>query len=170
MNIVEQVSKQPIEMITKPINPNSWNIAKYIGIKKGATAVIASTVGLELITQLIERANATPTSVLKFLDYQILPNWTSKIPTGSDKIDNAIDVRDLITLMPALTNLVMAVKDKSPQAKSSRIKDSVAGVATKGIMRLFGINPHLLSKGTTAPQNPRVFVGVKSASNKGVYA
>ena len=170
MNIINNATKQPIEMLTKPTNPESWNIAKYIGIKKGATAVIASTVGLELLTQLIERYDKTPSSVLKILDYQILPNWTAKIPTGSDKIDNAIDVRDLITLMPALTSALRVLKDKSPQAKSSRIKDAIAGISTKGIMRLLGLNPHLLSKGTTAPQNPRVFVGVSSASNKGVYA
>ena len=156
------------KMITKPQDPNSWNL--FTG-RKGLTGVVLSTLALEFGTQGVEAFIPQSREILGKAP-AILQNKMTKVTNvfGIPQSLNVLDVRDIIVLMPAITSALRIPFDKSAQAKKSRIAETIAGVATKGILRLTGLNPSLLSKGShTAPQAPRVTASGGLASNMGVY-
>jgi len=155
------------QIVKKPLDPNSWKIIN----KKGVTGVVLSTLALEFGTQGVEAFIPQSREILGKAP-AILQNKMTKVPNvfGIPQSLNVLDVRDVIVLMPAITSLVRVATDKSMQAKKSRAIEAIAGVATKGILRLTGLNPSLLSKGShTAPQAPRVTASGGLASNTGVY-
>jgi cellobiose-specific phosphotransferase system component IIB len=155
---------------SKWLDPKTWQISKIVGIKEGIPAVVVSTGMLEFSTQFIENqlVKHGHTRITDIMDKQfnLVNKITDKLPT--DKIDKTLDLRDLIVLSPSIALLVSALKDKTNRKK--KVIQSISGFLTKAGLRFTGLNPHLLSKGSTTPQNPRVTAGTSlNASNKGVY-
>lgn len=120
----------------KLIKPEFWrklgNPLK-LGKEGSLISTVASTVGLELGTQVIEnyaRTRPELEKVTNLLDKQVY----SKLPFSHGDID----VRDSITLMPAGLNAIAGVRSTSNRSK--HISNALAGVFTKVLMRNSGIN------------------------------
>jgi len=104
-----------------------------IGKEFGLVSTVASTIGLELGTQAIEnfaREQPSLSKVTGLLDKKVY--HTLPMSHGD------IDVRDSITLMPAMTNVYAGVRSTSNRSK--HFSNAIAGYATKVIMRNSGIN------------------------------
>ncbi len=153
---------------TKWLDPNTWKVSKVVGITKGPKSIAASTVMLEFATQAVEKFIGEKSPFVRNImdkQFHMINRVSSKLPTSMDK---TLDVRDLIVLAPTITSAIKIITDKSSGGKKNRAIDAITGLATKGALRMTGLNPSLLSKGSTSPQNPRVTVGGGLTTNKGV--
>ena len=154
-------------IIKNPTKQDTWK--KFALGQKGVMGVVASTAVLEFLTQGIEGFIPQTRRVLGYAP-SILQNKMDKVPNvfGIPQAMNVLDVRDLIVLAPAIVATIALIKDKSNKKKHAI--EALAGLGTKGVLRITGLNPSLLSRGSkTSPQNPRVTAGGGLASNMGVY-
>ena len=128
----------------KLLKPEIWKkFGLGIGKQSGLVATVASTVGLELVTQFVEntaRKQPQLSAVTNLMDKKVY----SSLPFSHGDID----VRDSITLMPALTNAVAGVRSTSNRSK--HFGNALAGFGTKVIMRNMGINGRGAEKITQA--------------------
>ena len=120
----------------KLLKPEFWrklgNPLK-LGKEGSLISTVASTVGLELITQFGEnfaRTRPELSQVTNLMDKKVY--HTLPMSHGD------IDVRDSITLMPAGLNVIAGVRSTSNRSK--HISNALAGVFTKVLMRNSGIN------------------------------
>ena len=149
-----------------PTKPETWK--KFALGQKGVMGVVASTAVLEFLTQGIEAFIPQSRKVLGMAP-SILQNKMSKVPNvaGIPQSLNVLDVRDMIVLAPAIVATIKLITDKSNKKKHA--VEALAGLGTKGVLRITGLNPSLLSRGSkTSAQNPRVTAGGSLASNMGV--
>jgi len=154
---------------SKWLDPNTWKVSKVVGITKGPKAIAVSTVILEFVTQGIEKYIGSKSPFVRNImdkQFQTVNQVSSKLPTN---ISKTLDVRDLIVLAQTITSAIKIFTDKSSGGKKNRAIDALTGLATKGALRMTGLNPSLLSKGSMSPQNPRVTVGGGLTTNNGVY-
>jgi len=153
-------------IIKNPTKQDTWK--KFALGQKGVMGVVASTAVLEFLTQGIEAFIPQTRGVLGYAP-GIVQNKMTKIPNvaGIPNSLNVLDVRDLIVLAPAIVATIALIKDKSNKKKHAI--EALAGLGTKGVLRITGLNPSLLSRGSkTSAQNPRVTAGGGLASNMGV--
>ncbi len=153
-------------IIKNPLKPATWQ--KFALGQKGVMGVVASTAVLEFLTQGIEAFIPQSRNVLG-LAPSILQNKMTRVPNvaGIPNSLNVLDVRDMIVLAPAIVSAIKIITDK-PKWKKHAL-EAGAGFGTKGVLRITGLNPSLLSKGSkTSAQNPRVTAGGGLASNMGV--
>ena len=148
--------------VTKPTDPATWR--QYALGKKGALGVVVSTGVLEGITQAIEIAIPQSQTILNVAP-SFLQNKTGRLGHYGQMM-NHLDLRDLIVLAPAMAQGIAAIKTKN--GKGKHLMAMGAGIGMKVLMRITGINPRLLNKGTTAPQAPRVMVGSGLNTSMGV--
>ncbi len=142
------------KLVSNPLDPNTWKM--FALGQKGIAGTAISTAVLEFGTQLAERYLPQSSGIM---NRQI---------TGNAPFLGNISVRDTIVLAPAITAGLRAIKDKGSSRKN-RVMEAVAGYGTKVMLRRTGLNPHLLSKGSSSPTNPRVTAGRSTnASNMGV--
>tara|TARA_R110002051_G_scaffold25650_1_gene62577 strand:+ start:161 stop:655 length:495 start_codon:yes stop_codon:yes gene_type:complete len=149
-----------------PTKPETWK--KFALGQKGVMGVVASTAVLEFLTQGIEAFIPQSRKVLGMAP-SILQNKMTRVPNvfGIPQSLNVLDVRDMIVLAPAIVATIAIFKDKTKWKKHAF--EAGAGFSTKAIMRITGLNPSLLSRGSkTSAQNPRVTAGGGLASNMGV--
>jgi len=142
MNIVKQLTNTVSKITTNPLDPNTWKVSKFVGMNKGALAVVASTVILEFATQGIERFIGSKSPFVKNIfdkQFYTINRMAEKLPTS---IDKTLDVRDLIVLAPTITSAIKIITDKSTGGKKNRVIDTLAGLSTKGVLRMTGLNPN----------------------------
>ena len=153
-------------IIKNPTKQETWK--KFALGQKGVMGVVASTAVLEFLTQGIEAFIPQTRGVLGYAP-SILQNKMTKVPNvaGIPNSLNVLDVRDMIVLAPAIVATIAIFKDKTKWKKHAI--EAGAGFGTKGVLRITGLNPSLLSRGSkTSAQNPRVTAGGSLASNMGV--
>ena len=153
-------------IIKNPLKPATWQ--KFALGQKGVMGVVASTAVLEFLTQGIEAFIPQSRGVLGMAP-SIFQNKIGKIPNiaGIPNSLNILDVRDMIVLAPAIVATLKLITDKSNKKKHAI--EALAGLGTKGVLRITGLNPSLLSRGSkTSAQNPRVTAQGGLASNMGV--
>jgi hypothetical protein len=154
-------------IIKNPLKQATWQ--KFALGQKGVMGVVASTAVLEFLTQGIEAFIPQSRKVLGMAP-SILQNKMTRVPNvaGIPNSLNVLDIRDVIVLAPSIVSAIKIFTDK-PKWKKHAL-EAGAGLGTKGVLRITGLNPSLLSRGSkTSAQNPRVTAGGSLASNMGVY-